>query len=64
MKIPSRHILKTVTEITRPEADMSVHNLHIGRTLRDLEMHTEEKGNERLQALLENLEQCEGRRRN
>ncbi|ASY55380.1 MULTISPECIES: hypothetical protein [Sinorhizobium] len=41
---------------------MSVHNLHIGRTLRDLEMHTEEKGNERLQALLENLEQCEGKR--
>lgn len=64
MKIPSRHILKTVTEITRPEADMNIRNLHIGRTLRDLEMHTEEKSNERLQALLEDLEQSERRRRN
>ena len=64
MKIPSRHILKTVTETVRPESDMNVQNLHIGRTLRDLEMHTEEKSNDRLQALLEDLEHSERRRRN
>ncbi|WP_240545180.1 hypothetical protein [Sinorhizobium fredii] len=61
--MPSRHILKTVTEIGRREADVSIHNLHIGRTLRDLEMHTEEKRNERLQVLLDNLEQSERRLR-
>ncbi|AFL48992.1 hypothetical protein USDA257_c03950 [Sinorhizobium fredii USDA 257] len=38
---------------------MRNHNLHIGRTLRELEMHTEGKSNERLQALLENLERTE-----
>ncbi|OAP40993.1 hypothetical protein AU381_03655 [Sinorhizobium glycinis] len=63
MKIPSRHILKTVTEITLHEAGVRNHNLHIGRTLRDLEMHTEEKSNERFQSLLENLDQSERRRR-
>ncbi|WP_018234740.1 hypothetical protein [Ensifer sp. BR816] len=63
MKIPSRHILKTVTAITRHEADASNHNLHIGRTLRELEMHTQEKSNERLQFLLDSLDQSERRRR-
>ncbi len=64
MNIPSRHILKTVTEITRHEADTRSDNLHIGRTLRELEMHTEEKSNEHFQGLLENLEQAERKLRN
>jgi hypothetical protein len=64
MKIPSRHILKTVTAITRHEADASNHNLHIGRTLRELEMHTQQKSSEHLQSLLDSLEQSERRLRN
>ncbi|MEY9100234.1 hypothetical protein ABIA24_003143 [Sinorhizobium fredii] len=56
MKLPSRHILKTVTEIPRHAADLRNHNLHIGRTLCELEMRTEGKSNEHLQGLLENLE--------
>lgn len=64
MKLPSRHILKTVTEIPRHAADLRNHNLHIGRTLCELEMHTEEKSNERLQGLLKNLERAERESRN
>ncbi|MEY9782312.1 hypothetical protein [Sinorhizobium fredii] len=64
MKLPSRHILKTVTEIPRHAADLRDHNLHIGRTLRELGTHTEGKSNERLQGLLENLEQAEREPRN
>jgi len=64
MKIPSRHIWKTVNDIPRHRADRSNQNLHIGRTMRDLQRHTEEKHNMRLQALLERLEQTERKMQN
>ncbi|WEX88035.1 hypothetical protein PZN02_000487 [Sinorhizobium garamanticum] len=59
MKIPSRHIWKSVTEVARHNAPVRRHNLHIGRTMRDLHIHTEEKRNKRLQALLDALEKAE-----
>ncbi|NRP71591.1 hypothetical protein ILFOPFJJ_02478 [Ensifer psoraleae] len=59
MKIPSRHIWKSVTELARHNAALRNHNLHIGRTMRDLHVHTEEKRNKRLKTLLEALERAE-----
>lgn len=61
MKIPSRHIWKTVNEASRYDADLRSQNLHIGRTLRDLQLHSEERPNNRIQALLETLERAERR---
>ncbi|MDE3811350.1 hypothetical protein I7I49_13810 [Sinorhizobium meliloti] len=59
MKIPSRHIWKTVNEAGRYQADLRDRNLHIGKTMRDLQRHSEEKYNKRIQALLETLERAE-----
>lgn len=59
MKIPSRHIWKTVNEISRQRAGLRSQNLHIGRTIRDLQSHTEQKANQRLDALLDNLDRAE-----
>ncbi|MCA1489449.1 hypothetical protein [Sinorhizobium alkalisoli] len=64
MVIPSRHIWKTVATIAGYRADLRKHNLHIGRTMRDLETHTEGKPNKRIQALLEELETAERKRQN
>ncbi|MCZ4090228.1 hypothetical protein [Sinorhizobium psoraleae] len=48
-----------MTELARHNAALRNHNLHIGRTMRDLHMHTEEKRNKRLKTLLEALERAE-----
>ncbi|WEX78106.1 hypothetical protein PYH37_002958 [Sinorhizobium numidicum] len=48
-----------MTDSARQKSDLRNHNLHIGRTIRDLQMHTEEKLNARLQGLLEELEKAE-----
>ena len=61
MKIPSRHIWKTVNEITRYKGDPHFRHLHLGRTIRDLQRHSEEKYNNRIQALLQSLEEAERR---
>ncbi len=59
MKMPSRHIWKTVNEAGRHRADLRNRNLHIGRTMRDLQRHSEEKYNKRIQALLDTLDRVE-----
>ncbi|PLT86677.1 hypothetical protein BMJ32_32130 [Sinorhizobium medicae] len=59
MKISSRHIWKTVNEAGRHQAELRNQNLHIGRTMRELQQQSEQKYNNRLQRLLETLEQTE-----
>lgn len=66
MTTPARQILKTITEITRYRADLrkhNTHNLHIGRTMRDLHKRTEGKPNKRIEALLDELERNERSKR-
>lgn len=64
MVIPARHIWKTVATIAGYRADLRKYNLHIGRTMRDLEMRTEGKTNKRFDALLEDLEEAERKKQN
>ncbi len=64
MAIPMRHIWKTINSIPGQRTELRKYNLHIGRTIRDLEMHTEGKPNKGLQDLLQKLEQAEREKRN
>lgn len=45
MKISSRHIWKTVNEAGRHQAELRNQNLHIGRTMRELQQQSEQKYN-------------------
>ncbi|WP_034851945.1 hypothetical protein [Sinorhizobium sojae] len=64
MVIPARHIWKTVATIAEYRADLRKYNLHIGRTMRDLEMRTERTTNKHLDALLEDLDTAERKKQN
>lgn len=64
MAILTRQIWKTINSIPGQRSELRKYNLHIGRTIRDLEMHTEEKPHQGLKDLLQKLEQAEREKRN